>query len=110
MATTAPTSSQEVIVPANMLPLQVTGMQAMASKMWMPLIAMGFMIVLAAFIFGLFNSSVNSEYFDASKEARDSAVRDSDLATDRAFIESTKAWLPTFSFLGMDIRYCPQLG
>ena len=50
MATTAPAPSQEIVVPANMLPVQVTGMQAMASKMWMPLIAMGFMIVLAAFI------------------------------------------------------------
>ena len=101
MTTTAPTSSDEMVVPANMLPVQVTGMQAMASKMWMPLIGMGFMIVFAAFIFGLFNSSVTSDYFDASKADRDAAVRDSDLATDRAFIESTKVWLPTLKFLGM---------
>ena len=101
MATTAATSSEEMVVPANMLPVQVTGMQAMAGNMWMPLIAMGFMIVFAAFIFGLFNSSTTSDYFDASKGERDAAVRDSDLATDRAFIESTKAWLPTLTFLGM---------
>ena len=101
MATTAPTSSQEMVVPANMLPVQVTGMQALASNMWMPMIALGFMVVVAAFIFGLVNSFVTSDYFDASKEARDTAVRDSFLATDRAFIESTKVWLPTVKFLGM---------
>ena len=101
MATTAPTSSQEIVVPANMLPVQVTGMQAMASKMWTPMIAMGFMVVLGAFIFGLFNASTTSDYFDASKDARETAMRDSDLATDRAFIESTKVWLPTLKFLGM---------
>ena len=101
MATTAPASIQEIVVPANMLPVQVTGMQAMASKMWMPMIAMGFMVVLGAFIFGLFNASVTSDYFDVSKEARETAARNSDLATDRAFIEATKVWLPTLKFLGM---------
>ena len=101
MASTAQASIQEMVVPANMLPVQVTGMQSLASKVWMPMVAMGFMVVLAAFIFGLFNASVTSDYFDASKEARDTAVRDSDLATDRAFIESTKVWLPTLKFLGM---------
>ncbi len=101
MATTASTPSQEMVVPANMLPVQVTGMQAMASKMWMPMIAMGFMVVLGAFIFGLFDASTTSDYFDASQDARAAAVEGSDLATDRAFIESTKAWLPTLQFLGM---------
>ena len=101
MATTASTSSQEMVVPANMLPVQVTGMQAMASKMWMPMIAMGFMVVLGAFIFGLFDASTTSDYFDASQEARAAALEGSDLATDRAFIEATKVWLPTLKFLGM---------
>ncbi len=101
MATRVQTPGQEIVVPATMLPVQVSSMQALAGKMWMPFIAMGFMIVVAAFIFGLVNASVTSDYFDASKEARDTAVRDSDLATDRAFIESTKVWLPTLKFLGM---------
>ena len=65
------------------------------------MIAMGFMVVVAAFVFGLFNASVTTDYFDASKESRESALRDSDLATDRAFIESTKVWLPTLKFLGL---------
>lgn len=98
------TSVEDIAIPDNQLPVKVTGMQSLASKMWMPLIAMGFMIVVAAFAFGLVNASVTSEYFDASdasKEAREAAVRNSDLATDKAFMESTKVWLPTFKFLGM---------
>ena len=75
-------------------------MQAMASKMWAPFIAMGFMIVMAAFIFGLVNSSISSDYYQFSKETREAAAADSNLATQKAFIESTKAWLPSFKFLG----------
>ena len=101
MATIAKRLSNEVQVPAAQLPVRVTGMQAMASKMWIPFIAMGFMIVVVAFIYGLVNASITSDYFSASKEVREAAVGGSDLATDKAFIESTKAWLPSFKFLGM---------
>ncbi len=53
MAAIAQTPSREMIVPAPMLPVQVSGMQAMASKMWKPFIAMGFMVVVAALIIGI---------------------------------------------------------
>ncbi len=76
-------------------------MQDMASKMWIPLIGMGFMIVVASFIIGLVVSGSAADYFTADKAARELAGRGSDLATQRAFIESTKVWLPTFKFLGM---------
>jgi hypothetical protein len=76
-------------------------MQAMASKMWIPFIGMGFMIVVAAFVVGLVNSGTAADYFTASKEAREAAVRGSDLATQKAFIESTKIWLPALKFLGI---------
>ena len=66
-----------------------------------PFIAMGFMTVMAAFIFGLVNSSISSDYYQFSKETREAAAADSILATQKAFIESTKAWLPSFKFLGM---------
>ena len=55
MATITQSSSQDIQFRAAQLPVQVTGMQAMASKMWAPFIAMGFMIVMAAFILGLVN-------------------------------------------------------
>ena len=69
--------------------------------MWIPFLAMGFMIVVAAFVVGLANSGIAADYFTASKEAREAGVRGSGLATDRAFIESTKVWLPAFKFLGL---------
>ena len=101
MATIAKAVGNEALFAAGRLPVKVTGMQAMASKMWIPFIAMGFMIVVASFIVGLVNSTVAADYFAFSKEAREAAVTGSDLATDKAFIESTKVWLPAFKFLGM---------
>jgi len=101
MAAIAQTPSREMIVPAPMLPVQVSGMQAMASKMWKPFIAMGFMVVVAALIIGVIVSVTAADYFSFSKLAREAATTGSDLATEKAFIESTKAWLPAFKFLGV---------
>ena len=100
MTTTAQPAVQEIVVPANMLPLQVTGMQAMASKMWIPLIAMGFMIVVAALVIGVIVSVTAADWFSFSKLTREAAATGSDLAKEKAFIESTKAWLPPFKFPG----------
>ncbi len=95
------TAAMDMAVPADRLPVKVTGMQAMASKMWMPLIGMGFMIVVAAFIIGLVSSATVADYFTASKAMREAAVEGSDLATQKAFVESVKVWLPAFKFLGI---------
>ncbi|MCH8206890.1 MAG: hypothetical protein IH956_07790 [Chloroflexi bacterium] len=94
-------SNQDIVFTTDQLPVKVTGMQAMASKMWAPFIGMGFMLVAASFIIGLIVSGVAADYFAFSKEVRETAAKGSDLATDRAFIEATKAWLPTLKFLGM---------
>ncbi len=101
MATIARRTTQEIEFSSAQLPVAVTGMQAMASKMWVPFIAMGFMVVLAAFIYGLVNASITSDYLQASKEVREAAIAGTSLATDKAFMESTKAWLPSLKFLGM---------
>ena len=101
MATITQGSTQDIQFGTAQLPVGVTGMQAMASKMWVPFIAMGFMIVMAAFVYGLVNSSISSDYFQFSKETREAAAAGSNLATQKAFIESTKTWLPAFKFLGM---------
>jgi len=101
MTTTAQPAVQEIVVPANMLPLQITGMQAMASKMWIPFIAMGFMAVVAALVIGVIVSVTAADYFSFSKLTREAAATGSDLAKEKAFIESTKAWLPAFKFLGV---------
>ncbi len=101
MTATATTAPNEIAFSHEQLPVKVTGMQAMAGKMWMPFIAMGFMIVVAAFIVGLVNSATAADYFTASKTVREGAETGSALATDRAFIEATKVWLPAFKFLGI---------
>ena len=95
------TAAMDMAVPADQLPVKVTGMQAMASKMWMPFIGMGFMIVVAAFIIGLVSSATIADYFTASKAMREAAAKGSDLATQKAFVESVKVWLPAFKFLGI---------
>ena len=100
MATVAVVTN-EVSYRPDQLPVRVTGMQSMASKMWIPFIAMGFMIVVISFIVGLVISANGANYYTASKTVREAAETGSDLATQKAFIESTKAWLPTFKFLGM---------
>lgn len=101
MATRAQTSIQDVVVSSARLPVGVTGMQSMASKMWIPFIGMGFMIVVASLIIGIFVSVSAAEWFSFSKVAREAAETGSRLATQKAFIESTKAWLPAFKFLGL---------
>ncbi len=101
MATEAANPSTDIVYSAEMLPVKTTGMQAMASKMWIPFIGMGIMIIVVAFIYGLINSANAADYFGASKEAREAAARGSELATNKAFIEATKIWLPTFKFLGI---------
>lgn len=83
------------------LPVRVTGMQSMASKMWAPWLIMGFMIVAVALIVDLFTSSTVADYLSHTKVDRESAVRGTDLAQAKASIESVKAWIPGFKFLGM---------
>ena len=101
MAAIANAGNGEVLFTRDELPVEVTGMQAMASKMWMPFIGMGFMIVVLAFLVGLWNSSHAADYFAVEKSVREVAERGTDLATKRAFIEATKVWLPAFKFLGL---------
>jgi hypothetical protein len=40
MATAEYTGADDVLFSASELPVKVTGMQSMASKMWMPIISM----------------------------------------------------------------------
>ncbi len=101
MVARAQTPSREMIVPAPMLPVGVSSMQAMASKMWKPFIGMGFMVVVAALIIGVIASVSAADYFSFSKLAREAATTGSDLATEKAFIESTKAWLLPLEILGI---------
>ncbi len=81
--------------------VEMTGMQSMARKMWVPFIAMGLMIVVISFILGLVISSMEASYFSNSKEVREAAVRGSDIAVEKGTIEAMKQWVPSFKFVGL---------
>ena len=81
--------------------LSMTRMHAMASKMWAPWLAMGFMVVVASLVVGFINSSITADYFAAAKIDREAALAGSSLVGNKVFIETTKIWLPAFKFLGM---------
>lgn len=66
------------------------------ARMYPALIAMGFMIVVAALVIGYVNSQTAEAYFSASK-----SVRETTMMSQRAFLESTGQWLPYFKFLGL---------
>ena len=68
------------------------------AKMFPMLIALGFMLVLIAFVVGWGNSQVAASYFSEAK-----IVRETTLMTQRASIESTDLWLPYFKFLGVGL-------
>ena len=78
-----------------------TRMEAMAAKTWMPFIAIGFAIVLISFAVGLRVSFTAGDYYAVDKVTREAAGMGSDLAGKRAWIESTKVWLPAFKLLGV---------
>ena len=101
MATRTQASRGDLVVSPALLPVRVTGMQSMANKMWIPFIGMGFMIVVAALIIGIFASVSAADWFSFSKETREAAGAGSSLAIEKGFVESTKAWLPAFKFLGV---------
>ena len=76
-------------------------MQTMIGKMarlYPMMIAMGFMIVLIAFVIGYFNSQTAAAYFAEPK-----AIRETTLMAQRASIESVGLWLPPFKFLGLGL-------
>ena len=81
----------------------MTGMQKMARTMWAPMLLMGFMIVVAAFIIGIVNSSTTADYFAADKTTREAAAAGSALVDNRVSIEGIQAWLPGFKFFGMGL-------
>ena len=68
------------------------------ARMYPMLIALGFMIVLAAFLIGYTNSQTVGAYFAENK-----VVRETTLMPQRAAIESVGLWLPPFKFLGIGL-------
>ena len=76
-------------------------MEATAARAWKPFIAIGFAIVLISFVVGLRASFTAGDYYGFGQVTREAAGMGSDLAGKRAWIESTKVWLPAFKLLGV---------
>lgn len=77
----------------------------MAKTMWLPMVAMGAMIVVISFVVGAINAGWVADWFAASKEARETAAAGSDLVALKVKAETVKAFLPGFKFLGMGLLF-----
>ena len=86
--------------------VDMTPMQKMARIMWVPLTAMGVMIVMISFLIALFSTTSDvSDYFDNSLDARATAVAGdaSGLTDDRASFEAVRTWNAGLRFLGLGL-------
>ncbi len=77
---------------------QPTGMQKMASVMWVPMLLMGLMIVFAGLGLSVVKANFASDYFGAEKGVREVQANFIDK---RQFIEAVNVWLPGFLLLGI---------
>lgn len=89
----------------GMLPAYDRLLARMARGMWALSIVMGLMIVVAAFLIGLWNSAQVAAYFAHSKEVREAAVAGTAIVAQKVTIESIFAWLPGFKFFGMGLLF-----
>ena len=81
----------------------MTGMQEMAGRMWLPVFAMGAMVLIASLVIGAVQSSFASDLFELDKGARDTVT--GSLLDKQQFIETTNIWLPRFQLLGMGLMF-----
>ncbi len=81
----------------------MTSMQEMAGRMWLPMFAMGAMVLIASLVIGAVQSSFASDLFELDKGARDSVT--GSLLDKQQFIETTNVWLPRFQLLGMGLMF-----
>ena len=82
----------------------MTKMQQMARRMWLPMFAMGAMVLLAALVIGAVQSSLATDLFEVDKAARQVDPSGS-LLDKQQFIETTNIWLPRFQLLGMGLMF-----
>ena len=79
----------------------MTRMQEMAGRMWLPVFLMGAMVMIAALVIGVVQSSFASDLFELDKGARDTVS--GTLLDKQQFIETTNVWLPRLQLLGMGL-------
>lgn len=83
----------------------MTRMQEVARYMWLPMFAMGFMVLIAALVIGGVQSVLTTDLFELDKEAREGANAGNSVLDKQQFIESTKLWLPRFQLFGMGLMF-----
>ena len=73
------------------------------TRVYPVLIAVGFLIVLAALIIGAVLATTASDVFDSSKAIRDAAAPGSSLLSDQSDLAAIPLWVQPFTFLGISI-------
>jgi len=82
----------------------MTSMQEMASRMWLPMFAMGAMVLIASLVIGAVQSGLSTDLFEVTKTTREVSPSGS-LLDKQEFIETTSIWLPRFQLLGMGLMF-----
>jgi len=73
------------------------------TRVYPVLIAVGFLIVLAALIIGAVLATTASDVFDSSKAVRDAAAPGSSLLADQSDLAAIPLWVQPFTFFGISI-------
>lgn len=97
--TTLESAAEAIARPA----VGFTRAQTLAVRFWAPLLFMGLIITASAFILGVVNGMVASDYFAVPLAEREAATSGSDIVEKKVFIESVGAWLPELMFLGLGL-------
>ncbi len=83
----------------------MTKMQEIAKLMWLPMFAMGLMVLIATLVIGGVESVLSADLFDLDKAAREGVNATTSTLDKQQFIESTRLWLPRFQLLGMGLLF-----
>ncbi len=73
------------------------------TRVYPALIAVGFLIVLAALIIGAALATTAADVFDSSKAVRDAAAPGSSLLSDQSDLAAIPLWVQPLTFLGTSI-------
>ena len=97
--TTLESAAEAIARPA----VGFTRAQTLSVRFWAPLLFMGLIITASAFVLGIINGMVASDYFAFPLTEREAADSGSEIVEKRVFIESVGAWLPELMFLGLGL-------
>ena len=73
------------------------------TRIYPVLIAVGFLIVLAALVIGVALATTAADVFESSKAVRDAAAPGSSLLADQSDLAAIPLWVQPFNFLGISI-------